>query len=200
MGRACGGFGAIDLSAHTHFSTGYNSITNYHAHDHVRFTQSRARKISKPTLSEHLKHLLERKLIIRKVEEAQNVSYSPNPKRVPSTIPADDFEILDFLQKFGTKMPKKSKEIMDRAAIQDLDDMILLNLLELKAIIDYELNIREQYKSGQSNAEFWQFLGNPAYRRIEMMIVDECKEDEGYKKILFKKIDEIISEIKGRYE
>ncbi|MBS7620074.1 hypothetical protein KEJ21_05460, partial [Candidatus Bathyarchaeota archaeon] len=31
-------------------------------------------KLSKPTLSEHLKHLLARDLITRKVEEAQNVT------------------------------------------------------------------------------------------------------------------------------
>ena len=35
-------------------------------------------KISKPTLSKHLKHLLEKELIIRNIEGEQNISYNIN--------------------------------------------------------------------------------------------------------------------------
>ncbi|MBS7631148.1 hypothetical protein KEJ47_06180, partial [Candidatus Bathyarchaeota archaeon] len=66
-------------------------------------------------------------------------------------------------------------------------------------LVSSELNILDQYKSGQSDQEFWSFIGNPAYRMLEKLIVNDSKRDPRFKEILFDKIDEMVEEINKRY-
>jgi len=44
-------------------------------------------------------------------------------------------------------------------------------LHELKAVIDYDLKIKEK----ESDTEFWKFIGNPLYRLFERSIAEKCR-------------------------
>jgi len=65
------------------------------------------------------------------------------------------------------------------------------NLFELKTLINYDLKLNKP----ESDAAFWNFVGNPLYRMIERGIVENCRSDE-YRKKLFEKIDALINELR----
>ena len=164
--------------------------------------------ISKPALIDHLKHLRKQKLISRKHEDFQNVSYGLTDEIV-AVLGLSDEEIRERVERFldDKKMPKKFRSIpfdlkdyysrlsaneMDEKVIKDLDGVITQNLFELKQFINYDLKLEKT----QSDAEFWGLVGNPLYRMLEKSIVENCRESEVYRKMLFEKIDFLIAALR----
>ena len=43
--------------------------------------------------------------------------------------------------------------------------------------------------------DFWNFVGNPLYRRHEKATVEKCRYNDEYRKTLFDKIDMLINEL-----
>ena len=164
--------------------------------------------ISKPALIDHLKHLRKQKLISRKHEDFQNVSYGLTDEII-AVLGLSDEETRERIERFldDKNMPKElrsipfdereyysrlSKKELDEEIIKDLDGIITQNLLELKQFINYDLKLEKT----QSDAEFWSLVGNPMYRMIEKGIVDNCRESEIYRKTLFEKIDFLIASLR----
>ena len=163
--------------------------------------------ISKQTLIEHLNHLKKQKLISRKNEGFQNVTYGLTDEiNSLLNVPEEDmkkwFENLE-----GKNLPKKfrilpfdakeyygklSEKQMDEAIDKHLNTVLTQNLFELKTFIDYDLKLDKPL----SDAVFWNFVGNPLYRMFEKSIVQDCRSSEEYRKKLFEKIDTLISELR----
>lgn len=77
--------------------------------------------------------------------------------------------------------------------IDDLSDTLGLSLFELKTFIGYDLKVN-RFKS---NADFWNFVGNPLYRMHEKSIAEKCRDSESYRRLLFEKIDVLIEELRS---
>jgi len=170
-------------------------------------------KITKPTLKEHLMHLVELNLVERNEEDVQNVSYGLTNEiaEVLKPIPYEDLKEWVEASANDESMPAKfrplkmtreefyaklSVEQLDKMAIDDLSDIITSNLFELKTFVEYDLNVDKH----KSNADFWNFVGNPLYRLSEKSIAEKCRSSDKYKQLLFEKIDLLVNELRSDRE
>jgi DNA-binding HxlR family transcriptional regulator len=168
--------------------------------------------ISKPSLVEHLEHLKKQKLINRKQEDFQHVSYGFTDE-ISSLLIIPDEDIRRWVEKTleeEKRLPKKfrllqidTKEIYDKmsedqlneATYKDLNDVLIQNLFELKTFINYDLRLDKP----ETDAMFWNFAGNPLYRILEKRIVENC-HSEKYQNKLFEKIDALINALRPTRE
>jgi len=155
--------------------------------------------ISKPALSDHLKHLIRQKLVERKVEDVQKVTYGLKQEIVSILDRSEDIpswfdNLANVLEPFDAKQyyGKMSMSELSAELDRDLKGVLLQNLYELKAVVNFQLNIDEN----ESDAEFWKFVGNPMYRLLEKSIADRCRESLDYKKKFFEKIETLIEKIR----
>lgn len=164
--------------------------------------------ISKPTLNEHLKHLIKQKLVRRKREEAQKVSYglTDEIKSLMKT-PKEDMqrwlEIFKNAEKMGSKRfdaeeyyRRLTDTQLDRSIDNALNDVLASNLFELKNLINFDLKINKK----RSDANYWKFVANPIRRLQERIIAENCRKSERYKKRLFEKMEILLKELRGDEE
>lgn len=165
--------------------------------------------ISKPSLIDHLNHLRKQKLISRKREDFQNVSYGLTDE-IDSLLNLPEEDIKKWFENFieGKNLPKKfrllkpfdakeyygrlSEKQLDEAIDKDLNWVLTQNLFELKTFITYDLKLDKP----ERDAVFWKFVGNPLYRMLEKSIEENCRNSERYQKKLFEKIDVLINELR----
>jgi len=164
--------------------------------------------ISKPSLIDHLNHLKKQKLISRKREGFQNVSYGLTDE-IHSLLDVPEEDIKKWVENFieGKNLSKKfrplsfdtkdyygklSEKKLDEAIDKDLNTILTQNLFELKTFIIYDLKLDKP----ERYAVFWTFVGNPLYRMLEKSIVEDCRNSEKYQKRLFEKIDVLINELR----
>lgn len=167
--------------------------------------------ISKPSLLEHLNHLVERKLIERREEGFQNVSYGLTDEiRDLLHVPEEDIKSwFEDLKKADERLPPHLRSIvfdlkeyynnmtaeqLKKEIDRELNFSYGLFLHELKNFIQYDLKLDKT----ESDADFWKLVGNPMYRLHEKSMVNNCRESERYKEKLFEEIDFIISMLKNR--
>ena len=146
--------------------------------------KKRGFKISKPTLSEHLKHLVKAGFVTRKQEEGlQLVTYSVN---------------FDKIGKIKGLWEQQRRIVKDRKATEKeffslseseqvnivLSGLSLRKLYEIKARIDYELDPKNFEK--QFAVLFWT---NPTLEFVEFLMIEKCVEDKEYRKEVLKIID-----------
>ena len=164
-----------------------------------RYLKKFGTDISKPALIEHLKHLIKQKLIKRKREGFQNVSYSLT-EEIRSLLEVSPEDLKKWLEDFENaikrsphltivdekeyyeKLPEKE---LDLQIDSDLKSNFCLNLHELKNMINYDLKMDKD----ESIAAFWKFFGNPLFRMHEKTIAQRCRDSEWYRKKLFEKMD-----------
>jgi len=149
--------------------------------------------LSKPTLSNHLTHLTELKLVVRKIEDVHNVSYEVNHKR------------FGKLEKYVLSTAKsrmhlaEQDEIFDSLSTDDqinivLEKMLCRNLRQLKTNIELELNPATKGEK----IMMLRWLANPVFRHHEGLLIAKCKNDKEYGEKLLQKLDELIKEIKSQ--
>jgi CRISPR/Cas system-associated endonuclease/helicase Cas3 len=80
---------------------------------------------------------------------------------------------------------------LDEAIDKDLHTVLAQNLFELKTFINYDLRLDKP----ESDAVFWNFMGNPLYRLVERSIVENCRSKK-YRERFFEKINALIKEIR----
>jgi DNA-binding HxlR family transcriptional regulator len=160
--------------------------------DKLRFTElhqvlvAMGYKISRPTLSQHLKHLTRDGLVTRKVEDVKNVSYSV----------VKDFMMLKPLVEKATKRFNEDREDYYSMSPEDQTlevnrQIIFKNLFQLEARIAFS-------SEGKPQDSFTiMYLEMPYFRRYEDWLVNKCLEDEGYRKRVLQKINELINTISG---
>jgi DNA-binding HxlR family transcriptional regulator len=174
-----------------------------------RYLKKFGTDISTPTMMDHLDHLIKQKLISRKREGFQNVSYGLTDEiNSLLNLPEEDikkwFETLIEeknlpkelrpLKPFDTKehYSKLSEKQLDEKTDKDLNTVLTQNLFELRTFINYDLKLNKH----ESDAVFWNFVGNPLYRMLEKSIVEDCRNSQEYRKKLFEKIDILINELR----
>jgi len=167
--------------------------------------------ISKPSLLEHLNHLIERKLIERREEGFQNVSYGLTEEiRDLLHVPEEDIKSwFEDLKKADGRLPPHLRSIefdvseyynnmtdeqLRKEIDRELNFSYGLFLHELKNFVQYDLKLDKT----QSDADFWKLVGNPMYRLHERSVVENCRKSERYKEKLFEEIDFIIGLFKNR--
>lgn len=174
-----------------------------------RYLQKFGTDISTPTMMDHLDHLIKQKLISRKREGFQNVSYGLTDEiNSLLNLPEEDIEkwVENFIE--GKGLPKKfrllkgfdpkelykrlSEKELNEKIEKDLNTVLTQNLFELKTFINYDLKLDKH----ESDAVFWNFVRNPLYRMLEKSIVEDCRNSEKYRKKLFERIHILINELR----
>lgn len=170
-----------------------------------RYLKMFGTNITKQSLIEHLNHLRKQKLISRKKEGFQNVTYGLTDE-IGSLLNFPEEDIEKWFQNTieGKNLPKKlrhlklfdgieyptklSEEQLNEAIYKDLNTLLTQNLFELKTFVKYDLRLDKP----ESDAVFWNFVGNPLYRMLERSIVEDCRHSEAYRRKLFERIDDLI--------
>lgn len=161
--------------------------------------------VSKPTLIDHLKHLSKQKLIKRR-REGQNVSYGLT-EEISELMDVSKEDLTCWINalekgvrfkelrpiKWSEYYRKLTEKQLDQEIDRDLRETLSLTLFELRTFINYDLKIDKH----ESNAAFWNFVGNPLYRIHEKGIVEKCRDSDEYRKRLFEKMEVLIKELRS---
>jgi predicted transcriptional regulator len=148
-----------------------------------RAMQNRGVKHSKPTLSEHLKHLRKRKWITRTARGVQNVTYSLH-KDFNRKSDAESKKLLEeILSSVGITMIESSPDVKSELV---LCDILTLRLEELRLRIEIEPNIQNHALS----------FGNSNCKIVENRLVNDCNKDELYRSLVNGKIAERLASLK----
>ena len=159
--------------------------------DEMRFNeiyrelQRKGTTLSKPTLSEHLKHLRKKKWITRRVRGVQNVSYKlHNSINKPSNAEVKSWldDILSTLKVYTIKPSPEMKV-----------DLALRNILALKL---EELAFRIAIEPKIQN--FSLSFGKSRSRVYENNLVTDCNKDAHYRGVVLAKTKELLKIFKER--
>lgn len=142
--------------------------------------------ISKPTLSDHLKHLVENEYVTRTVEGVQCVTYSLN------------FEKIGKIKGYWEKAEKVAAFLeKDRDTFFSLPEneqvtlllhfMNVRKLLEIQARIAFELD-RSSFEK-QFGVLFWT---SSRFERHELWMIQKCVKDEKYREEVLKTINQLL--------
>lgn len=179
-------------------------------------------RISKETLYIHLNHLRKQDLILREKEGKQKVAWTLNENHPIEKAHAEDVrkyverwvESLGHWKETRSGLPppprgkrfdaKESYEqmpehILEREIDRDIQEALLGNLFELKAVVDYDLNLENKDFKSESDADFWKFIGNPLYRLFEKAVAQNCRVSDRYRKKFFEKIDSRIAKLESEF-
>jgi len=159
--------------------------------DHIHYNElhkelkDKAMEFSKPTLSAHLNHLIERGLVIRKEEEGtQYVTYSLNLERAKEikNIYEQTYAMLSSLK-------QDEKEFYSLSEEKQIEGMVnvafVKKLEEIRAKIEFALE-PDNFQKGLRV----EFLTTPLLGFVEKWIIKKSVEDPEYRKRIFKLIDE----------
>jgi DNA-binding HxlR family transcriptional regulator len=177
-----------------------------------RYLKKFGTDISKPALIDHLNHLKKLKVITRKHEKQQGISYGLTDE-INQLMGVNPEDIATWLERFehnenlpdalrtikfdeGEFLESMTEQELDQETDKALRDTLAMSLFEFKNFIDYDVKI----DSNESNAVFWKFVGNPMYRMHEKSVAEDCRASEKYKKSLFEKIDLLIEELRSDKE
>ena len=150
--------------------------------------------LAKPTLSKHLKHLTQEKLVVRKVEDVQKVTYEVNHKKF-----RDFEENVKSIVK-SRKLLVQEEQVFNSKSLDDqinivLEKMTIRNLRQLKTHIELELNPSKKWEKSLELA----WLANPIFRHHKGLLITKCKKNGEYGEKALKKLDEVIKEIKNLF-
>ena len=142
-------------------------------------------KLSKPTLSEHLKHLRKRKWITRKVGGVQNVSY----KLHPSINLSSDAEAKKWLENMLSGLEMYVVEPSPEMKVDlALNNIIIFKLEELAFRIAIEPKIENLSLS----------FGKSRSRVYESNLVADCNKDAHYRSVVLAKTKELLKVLRKR--
>lgn len=142
--------------------------------------------ISKPTLSDHLRHLVENEYVTRTIEGVQCVTYSINFKKIGK---------IKSYWKNAEKIAAFLEKDKDSFFSLPVDEQVKLILYFMQIQKLFEIQARIAFESDPSNFEkqfgvlFWT---SSRFERHEAWMIKKCGRDEGYKKEVLKTIDELV--------
>jgi len=102
-------------------------------------------------------------------------------------------DILEAYTDVKAYYEKMTEKQLDQETDRELETTLALCLFELKNLIGYDLKIDKH----ESDAAFWNFIGNPLYRMHEKTIVERCRESDRYKEKLFEKLQTMINGLRS---
>lgn len=141
-------------------------------------------KMSRPTLIEHLNHLVKNEIILRHEEDKQNVSYEPNWEKFQQ-IASKELKRVGLLRTRNEKAFKSKsveQQVVYVTAIETIGELFYVRLSILNAV-DPKNTLQNYY-------------GYTMIRRLLKIycswLVDTCKESEEKSKQALKSIDKSI--------
>jgi DNA-binding HxlR family transcriptional regulator len=155
-------------------------------------------EISKPTLSLHLKGLEQKKYVIRKVEDVQNVSYRINLKEA---VYSKGF--VETIIKENKRL-KEDKEYLYSLPVEEQVKEVLRNagmisLSQLEVWISYLLN-RKDGKERFGDMVMLMMLDSPAFHWAEKWVINKCISDENYRNNVLEAIKGLANKIEIKEE
>lgn len=99
-------------------------------------------------------------------------------------------------KEYYEKMPENA---LDRQIDGDIHEALMGNLYELKAIVDYDLELDSEVFKSESDTDFWKFIGYPLYRLFEKAVAQNCRASDRYRKKFFERIDSRIAELEREF-
>lgn len=170
-----------------------SEVSQSHFNELHKTLNSRGITISKPTLSSHLKTLVEAGYVKREEKEGvQVVTYTVNLPKI--------LRIKEYWKRaksIGKSFGQNKKEFLSFSESQQVS--IVLNLWlekklnEIRANVDFRLD-RENLDK-RIALMFW---SSPLLDFAEQWLMQKCVEDEGYRKRVFKEIEASLKRIKGQ--
>jgi len=142
-------------------------------------------ELSKPTLSEHLKHLRKKKWITRKAKGVQNVEY----KLHESIDGKSDVEVMKWLE----DSLKDNGVIFSNPSPEQEVDVALCDILSSKleeVVLRIEIEPRIQNKTLN--------LVNSRSKAIENDLLRECNKNGQYRKLVLDKTKEILKNLQDK--
>jgi len=144
-------------------------------------------KLSKPTLSEHLKHLRRKKWITRKVEDVQNVSY-----RLHESIQKrSDAETMKWLEEMLSGLGVQFVEPSPSFKVNST----LINILVFK-LEELAFRIAIEPKIENVSLSFGKFRS----RAYESELVRDCNKNGQYRNLVLEKTNELLEILKENRE
>jgi len=143
-------------------------------------------KMTVPTVSNHLKHLVKNSYLTRtKKEDSQLVTYSFDYDKFNKIV--DVGKWTKNLIKSRRKTEKEFLSLPEEEQIKETMYMSAIRkLYEIKATIEYDL------KPSLANRIQIMFWASPIVQSNEISILNKCEKDEEYRKRILKAIDNII--------
>jgi len=120
-------------------------------------------QLSKPTLSDHLKHLIKQKFITRKAKGVQNVTYFIHKGIERKT----EDELEEFLKSTGFDLIEPSPKVKAELALKNILEMKLRELV-LRIEIEPKINMGLSFTNTQ-------------VRSYENHVIRKCRKDEKYR-------------------
>ena len=141
--------------------------------------------ISKPTLSLHLKHLAQDKLVNRNVEEVQNVSYEINHKKLGA--------LESNVKSAFRERTTDDKKAFDSASIDEQMDYLFLEAAG-RILQKLKLKIEQRSEAALTFEKSMQLmlLSSPFYEHYEEWLLEKSEKDEEYRVKILEKINELI--------
>jgi predicted transcriptional regulator len=138
--------------------------------------------LSKPTLSDHLKHLTKKKLVTRRVKGVQNVTYALGKELIQYKKESEK-ESLSRIETFlkDSSLPE-IKIPKDKQVTFELHQILRMRLRELLLVLGMESMHQKELIS----------LNNPISRTLEASITSRCMKDNALRKLVSEKINELI--------
>jgi len=141
--------------------------------------------ISKPTLSLHLKHLVEKKLVIRKVEDVKCVTYRINEQKLKNFMKKFD-DYVAYVKWFS----KEQKKFLSEPPRENFEFVFWIMVLERLRLMKYRILYA-------CNPEDWDALLTLRVFEKEMfltswekLVIKRCVEDENYRREALSWIEE----------
>jgi len=142
--------------------------------------------ISKPTLSDHLRHLVENEYVTRKVEGVQRVTYSLNFEKIGKI--KGYWKTAEKMAAFLEKDRDAFFSLPVKGQVKQLlRFMELRKLLEIQARIAFESNPSSFEK--QFGVLFWT---SSRFERHEVWMIEKCVKDVEYREEVLRTIDELL--------
>jgi len=157
----------------------------------MRFNEmKRLLNFPKPTLSLHLKHLTQEKIVQRNVEDVQKVTYEIDRKSFTRFLERANLakEFLEYGEKekrIFESMPLSEKiaYIYQVMLFRDLTQLKAEITLAMDRNLDNELNLR--------------ILSSPVFRYFELLLTFQCRENKEYGKKAIQEIDKLREQIRS---
>ncbi len=147
-------------------------------------------EMSKPTLSQHLKHLTKEKLVIRNVEDVQNVTYKINEKKFGKAK-----EFIASVLEWETTLKEEKEKLFSLPVEEQITEIVRLSALVTLS----RLKHRILYETGRKLEDGFMLMGldSPLFRRQEAWIADKAVNDAEYKKTVLQGISGWSDKFRG---
>lgn len=164
----------------------------------LKFFEKLDDEITRPTLSHHLRHLVEMQLVKQKVIQKKagyGVNYTKKISYIPDYKKIEKFkDFVDLILDERRELDEWKKTMLSKPVNEQFETvlkfLILRNLIELKTRISFKLN------ENLGDEFILLALKNDYFRDEESWVIQKCIDDDLYRKEVLERIDESMAKLK----